>query len=100
MIEKSDGLTELSTLFEGRQLIEDLYISVEDENISIKTVGGFAKVSGVTYKGPKPITEILTDSNVSVSGYRHPILALTSSGDLDWKFIEDLVEGDLIVTEQ
>ena len=94
------GDVDLKDFFEGRDLEEDTWIDTSKEGLTTLTVGGlFAKISGIKLKGVRPITKIRTQEGKSLSGYKHPILALSADGDLVWRFLEDLKEGEQVVTE-
>ena len=66
--------------------------------IPIVSAGGEVVDSKLYYGGYKPITQITVDSGQSLRGYRHPVLVIMSDGSGLWKKIEDLKEGDTILT--
>lgn len=86
-----------------REIVENLNVPegefVQIDGLKVKTVGGFVDVDFVFNKGEQLITLVETETSKNLRGYAHPILCLDSEGNLVWKHIEGIREGDMVVTE-
>jgi len=72
-------------------------ISTSDLCLYVATPCGNALITSVTNKGPKPITRVVLEDESYLSGYRHPVLVCTKEELLEWRYLEDLQVGDLVV---
>ena len=84
-------------------LCQDLAVGetrdLRDKNLYVTTAYGQALITSVTNKGPNPITKATLEDGSTLSGYRHPVLVCTHSELLEYKYLEDLQVGDLVVCQ-
>lgn len=88
--------TTIGWLFEGRELKagEDIPI---DSTLEVETAEGRALIESIRYHGDEETTSVEVSTGQCLTGFRHPILALTSEGTLEMKYLEDLKVGDQVV---
>lgn len=60
------------------------------------TLGGTVNAE-VFYGGIKPLTEIKTESGKVLRGYNHPVMVKDSEGLLQWRLIEGIKRGDVVI---
>ena len=89
----------LGDLFVGLNLQPYQTIDTRNLDITVDSPCGSQQVIATAYKGKKPITRIELDGGQNLEGYKHPILVCNSDGQLVWKYLEEITENDLAVTE-
>lgn len=67
--------------------------------LTADTLGKNSVGAALYYGGNQVITKIETDCGAELKGYNHPVLVLNESGGADWKKIEDLQVGDLVLVD-
>lgn len=67
--------------------------------VDVESVDGMQESQFVYNKGIRPITKIVTSSDKTLRGFKHPVL--TRRGDqLGWVLLEDLQLGDEVVVKR
>lgn len=89
----------LGDLFVGLDLKPYIAFDTRNLNITVESPCGPQHVVAASYKGCKPITHIEVEGGADLDGYKHPVLVCTSDGLLEWKYLEELNVGDLVVTK-
>ncbi len=67
-------------------------------DIEVESVDGMQMSQYVFNKGVRPITKIRTKGGRWLRGFAHPVL-IEREGRLGWELIENLVDGDKLVTK-
>jgi len=91
--------TTFSKMLEGIKLQPGQCVLATGMGLNIKTACGEQRIGGFAYKGAQPTTIIETDGGKELSGFKHPVLAVTGDGLLKWTYMEELRVGDQVVTQ-
>ena len=68
-------------------------------DLSADTVGQDSVAAILYYGGYQTITQVTTECGSELKGHNHPVLVINAEGGADWKKIEELQIGDVVLVD-
>lgn len=81
----------------------DEIASEKSQNLDLRVLGakGVAKATQWLFQGKKKLNELVLETGHTLKATKdHQILTLSSSGELEWKELQELRKGDLVCVSQ
>lgn len=98
LITTDSGIKSFSNIFDTTSDDEEKWV---DTNGKVWSDGKLEDYSSLYYCGLHPITRISTDRRYSIAGTNeHKIKIVSESGDIDWKEIGEIKNGDFAVIDR